>query len=109
MADLIDRDVLLTKYKAHKKFFLDGWGGFDALPPADKARVDELDNCIADAINMPTVDAVEVVHGRWEDHPHAYGFKRCSACNDCNIWGEWANGKKWSYCPQCGARMDLEG
>ena len=57
---------------------------------------------------VPTVDAVEVVHGRWEPHPHAYGFERCSVCNDCCIWGEWADGKKWNYCPNCGAKMDGE-
>ena len=54
----------------------------------------------------PTIDAVPVVHGEWENHPHAYGFKRCSVCHDCNIWGEWADGKKWNYCPNCGACMD---
>ena len=54
----------------------------------------------------PTIDAVPVVHGRWESHPQQYGFERCSVCHDCNIWGEWADGKKWHYCPHCGARMD---
>ena len=56
-----------------------------------------------------TVEAVEVVHGRWEPHPHAYGFERCSVCHDCCIWGEWADGKKWNYCPSCGAKMDGDG
>ena len=65
----------------------------------DKEYVDEL----------PTIEAEPVKHGRWEEHPHSYGFKRCSVCHDCNIWGEWADGKKWGYCPDCGAKMDLEG
>ena len=51
---------------------------------------------------------VLVKRGRWEANPHAYGFDVCSACHDCNIWGEWADGKKWNYCPNCGAKMDLE-
>ena len=55
---------------------------------------------------QPTVDAVPVVHGWWENHPHQFGFVRCSVCHDCNIWGEWADGKKWQFCPHCGARMD---
>ena len=53
----------------------------------------------------PTVDAVEVVHGRWED------FCRdkmccCSVCkaefdNTCNEIHD-----EWYYCPNCGAKMD---
>lgn len=56
----------------------------------------------------PTVDAVPVVHGRWEPREDVLGFARCSVCHDCNIYDDWADGKKWNYCPNCGARMDLE-
>ena len=54
-----------------------------------------------------TVDAVEVVHGRWEDFCRGK-MCCCSVCkaefdNTCNeIHGEWY------YCPNCGAKMDLE-
>ena len=61
-----------------------------------------------DIDRMPAVDAVEVVHGRWEARTDAIGFVRCSVCRDCNIYDEWADGQKWNYCPNCGARMDLE-
>ena len=56
--------------------------------------------------NAPTVDAVEVVHGRWEPHPRHPGFDRCSICHDCIVADDWADGIKWRYCPQCGAKMD---
>ena len=56
-----------------------------------------------------TVDAVEVVHGRWEPRTDVIGFVRCSVCHDCNIYDDWADGKKWNYCPNCGARMDGDG
>ena len=52
------------------------------------------------------VDAVPVVHGRWIDE---YPYVRCSVCN-----AEWLNcrtdnePKLFYYCPNCGARMDLE-
>lgn len=58
---------------------------------------------------QPTVDAVEVVHGRWESRTDLFGFVRCSACKDCNIYDKWADGKKWNYCPHCGAKMDGDG
>lgn len=57
-------------------------------------------------ICAPTADAVPVVHGRWEAHPTANGYERCSVCRDCIIYGDWADGKKWGYCPHCGAKMD---
>lgn len=57
--------------------------------------------------NAPTVDAVPVVHGRWE--PSDYnGFCLCSVCRDCYIDKTWTIGGKWRYCPTCGAKMDLE-
>ena len=55
--------------------------------------------------DAPTVDAVEVVHGRWEPRKDVIGFVRCSVCHDCNIYDEWVDGKKWNYCPNCGAKM----
>lgn len=47
-----------------------------------------------------TVDAVEVVHGRWEYWTG--GLERCSACgHEYTDYIECHN-----YCPNCGAKMD---
>ena len=56
--------------------------------------------------SQPTVDAVEVVHGRWIDTPHAYGFvsPRCSVCLQFSKYHE-----KFNFCPNCGAKMDGDG
>lgn len=56
--DLIDRNKLKEKLQEHHDFFVDGVGGFRYLTPKDKARVDEITNCIAEIVNAPTVDAV---------------------------------------------------
>ena len=63
---------------------------------------------VGDAImDCKTVDAVEVVHGRWIDE---YPYARCSVCN-----AEWINcttdndPKLFYYCPNCGAKMDGDG
>ena len=59
-------------------------------------------------LTAPTVDAVEVVHGRWEDFCRGK-MCCCSVCkaefdNTCNeIHGEW------HYCPNCGADMRGDG
>ena len=56
--------------------------------------------------DLEKLKGAEVVDGRWEPHPYAYGFVRCSVCHDCIIYDDWAGGKKWNYCPNCGAKMD---
>ena len=51
----------------------------------------------------PTVDAVEVVHGRWI-HKGAWHIE-CSECQ--HILAHIGEAK--NYCPNCGAKMDGEG
>ena len=56
---------------------------------------------------LPKVDAVEVVHGRWEerivDHEIPY-----YTVVDCSLCG--CSGERWhTYCPNCGAKMDGDG
>ena len=53
----------------------------------------------------PRVDAVEVVHGRWEK-AHIAGYLKCNCCKGAFIYKEWLESGKWSYCPNCGAKMD---
>lgn len=53
---------------------------------------------------QPAVDAVPVVHGRWEPHPLYSGYDRCSAC--CNSIFKFDDDDKFQYCPRCGAEMD---
>lgn len=48
---------------------------------------------------LPTVDAVQVRHGRWTDKDG--GIATCSVCGD--RWGVWS---VMQYCPSCGARVD---
>ena len=57
--------------------------------------------------NLPTVDAVEVVHG-CNVYDHDTSFE-CYVCG----WGDWdtltADSCKYNYCPNCGAKMDGDG
>ena len=55
---------------------------------------------------IPTVDAMPVVHGRWEPLKNWEGMFRCSLCGD--EWGAAAKMVPMRYCPSCGAKMDLE-
>ena len=105
---LIDANSLTDIFSERREHFLNRWGGYSALLTTDKARVNELNNCIALVNKASTVDAVEVVHGRWIekiDMVESYladsteVFYECSVCECANI-GESP------YCPNCGAKMD---
>ena len=53
----------------------------------------------------PTVDAVEVVHGRWIiAHMKNSEYKYCF-CSECQTLGS----PRWKCCPVCTARMDGDG
>ena len=54
---------------------------------------------------MPTVDAAEVVHGQWGTHSDRPDSLICSVCN-CGF-DMWKH-EPHNYCPNCGAKMDLE-
>lgn len=62
----------------------------------DNQDEDVIWNLVQDA---PTVDAVEVVHGRWIDAIEFCGDYICSNCE--SLYGT----NKFNYCPNCGADM----
>ena len=62
-------------------------------------------NAILDSIDaQPTVDAVEVVHGRWMEFNT---MMTCSVC-DKDWYYDDNNCDEFNYCPNCGAKMDGE-
>ena len=87
--------------------------GFEWLQSqVSNERAIELNDHIQRIKDAPTVDAVEVVHGRWfslTDCSNAGVY--CSVCHK-KVWKEdyaWCNRKnklRSNYCPNCGAKMD---
>lgn len=81
----------------------DLWSDIMMLPHnGDMISSEEVEQAIVEA---PTVDAVEVKHGRWiKGYPI-----HCSVCGgaaptdyeDCNRYEAWLT----PYCPNCGADM----
>lgn len=51
---------------------------------------------------MPAADVAPVVHGRWNNMD---GYKTRKVCSECG-WDVPEYGKFYSYCPNCGAKMD---
>ena len=82
-----------------------------------ESLTDDFDKARARIIVMsaPTVDAVEVVHGRWE--PHYETFDADMAVGilggnyqtgwQCSVCGRYESSKE-PYC-NCGAKMDGDG
>ena len=67
---------------------------------------------VSDFESLPAADVAEVRHGRWIEDERTYpgpGLKNnlCSVCGE--IAGSWKEGlepgRKWAYCPNCGALM----
>ena len=68
---------------------------------------------VADIDALPRVDAKEVVHGWWmpifdkddlDGTLEMIGYK----CSVCEEQVGWLHGDSYKYCPNCGAKMDLE-
>ena len=107
MAEYIEREAVKKRMQAHYNFYLRAYGGFNNMPRDIKARVDELMNCIAEVVNSPAADVVEVVHGRWEAYP-SDAFMRCSVCKREYPRIRMPQVVGWCPNPNCGARMDGE-
>ena len=97
MDDQISRaaaiDYLMTNMGWHDE---DGY----AVDDADDKRA-----IITDLVNgIPAVDAVLVVHARWQGVSPMVDSEECSACRYCIPSEEF----RTPYCPWCGAKMDGE-
>ena len=70
---------------------------------------EEINAIYAEIINAPTVDPIR--HGRWlkiesGDWANATEY-RCSECGKYRLAVNPVD-YNWNYCPDCGARMDME-
>ena len=102
MARLINADKRIAEIK---KLYCDGCDNLCGEKCLD-CWVDDVMCLIDDA---PSVDAVEVVHGRWlRSIDNECEMHKCSVCGARVVKGlyEYENPNK--YCYHCGAKMDLE-
>lgn len=68
-----------------------------------RAHIQEHDHFLY-LINMQeTIDAVKMVHAKWEDFKQGCYNYRCSNCKMKKITFSW---EKSPFCSECGARMD---
>ena len=94
--------------------------------PAARSHIDAvvadpiLKACMHNVLDgVPAVDAVEVVHGRWEDVKETSLYvpdmkytvtHTAETCSACKVRIGFIGSKPYLYdniCPNCGAKMDL--
>ena len=61
-----------------------------------------MEDALQRVIWAPTVDAVEVVHGRWFAYDNDPMWQECSVCG---YRIQYSYSKDCNYCPNCGADM----
>jgi hypothetical protein len=118
---LIDADKLLSEIHH-----------YDKVQKSDVWLTEDIEYLLKE---QPTVDAVEVVHGRWvltaNEEQTNYRWNVTAECSECHhskgeIWAGFFPGfpqqvakdtaltcaesvKLDNYCPNCGAKMDGDG
>ena len=101
----MENEKRLIDANAWKLFYEDKKNILDRFYTHDAGYEDALDNVDDWMDAQPTVDAVEVVHGRWMlTHGEDGLYYDCSICGHCA-----GRGRKSNYCPNCGAKMDGDG
>lgn len=85
---------------------------YDGCPHMTEGQILEDPKKWMEETNAPKINAMPVVHGKWIDKPNprwpAYDIRYCSVC-EWNINKSKLRAKdNWSFCPNCGAKMDLE-
>ena len=65
-----------------------------------------LDRAQRAILDAPAADVAPVRNGRWvpTKAPFMNECEDCSVCGYRTVWGH-----RYNYCPNCGAKMDLEG
>ena len=68
----------------------------------NKHFINGIETVLEYAENLPAADVAPVVHGLWNNMD---GYKTRKVCSECG-WDVPEYGKFYSYCPNCGAKMD---
>lgn len=103
MPRLIDADALNTEFLKYS-YVLSRNNGFFAI---------NLDAVLLEIRRAPTIDPENLrPHGRWEKSEDGYcglALLECSLCRgECFDIDEDIELLNYRYCPNCGAKMDLE-
>ena len=99
MTEYIERETFLKDAEIRYCLLCKGAGkDYNGL----KCRACWVDDMMGDVDDAPAADVAPVVHGRWVCvDTDTEQFFLCNRCKKKEYWES-------NYCPECGARMDLE-
>ena len=109
MADVRLIDANALRKNLSSRYMNELYPDWRTLPELTRMRIEMLAKEFRFAIDhAPTIDAVPVVHGRW-DKPVEHGLPYAAnhlgvVCSYCCKWSD----NDYNYCPNCGAKMDAE-
>ncbi len=109
MAEYIEREFFLENAEIRYCLPCKGAGkDYNGL----KCRACWVDDMMGDVDDAPAADVAPVVHGRWieREDPMLDTYYTCSACNEDFYIEQTGDPVKdlftYTYCPNCGAKMD---
>lgn len=118
MPEYIDKSVVLDQISKQKLFYEEERKqSGDCLEEMNCVGAENGLTALEDIISdIPAADVAPVVHGKWLNF---YGDFTCAECSKCGaiydvvdvkpsgeIFGEFE--KEYKFCPNCGAKVDLE-
>ena len=98
MSDYISREALIGEVEKHYCAPCKETGGDLG---GDWCRACVINGVLEKVRGIPAADVEPVVHGRKIEDGDIGVFYLCSLCDECLPYGA-------NYCPNCGAKMDLE-
>lgn len=103
MGEYVDREALMQELDA-KLCALHG--ELDEKRIVYDAFTDGFEDCVGEVGKFQfAADVAPVVHGRWR---YCGFLLECQSCGEVYSVHGANSGKSWNYCPNCGAKMDLE-
>lgn len=104
MAEYIEREALEVALNHRLNFLMAENGEYDHYTSG-------FDEAVTRVEDFPDADVAPVRHGHWieKEAPDMDTYYDCSVCGEsfCFIEGT-PDDNLYSYCPNCGAKMDLE-
>ena len=109
MVEFIDREKAISIIEDMQKALLPvGRYGRNYIYGSEREKYDAWDEIIEALERIPEADVAPVVHGKWE-YKEEWGRHVTYTCSICGQTLTTKHGRNGNYCPNCGAKMDLEG
>lgn len=107
MAEYIERAALEKGLNIRLSALREQYGYYDHY-------TDGFDECVDRVENFPAADVAPVKHGKWIEKQLDNFRKYQVTCSNCGWVGienydSYNDPSDFNYCPNCGAKMDLEG